>query len=159
MIKKRAYSTSKADPIRAQARIRDALQRFGVDRVGFDDDFKNFELVVRFEHKDLKVALPVNYGRLAEVYIEDDPWTERKFKTEDEWNEDKRRTAYSASFSMLEDFLKSMVTMVEIKAFTFEDVFLSYFTDSRGIRLGEVMIKQLGAFASGNLALKSGKGD
>lgn len=157
MVKRRAYSGSKADPIRAQSRIRDVLRKFGVDRVGFDDDFKEGEVVIRFEYNNLRVAVPVNYGRLSLIYLQDDPWTSRKFKSEKEWIDDKRQVAYKAAFSVLEDFLKSMITMVETDTFTFEDVFLSYFTDSMGVRLGEVLAPRLLDFTEGNLALASGK--
>ena len=157
MVKRRAYSGSTADPVRAQSRIRETLRKFGVDLIGFDDDFKEGEVVIRFEYNNLKVAVPVNYGKLALIYIEDDPWTSRKFKSEKEWIDDKRQIAYKASFSVLEDFLKSMITMVETKTFTFEDVFLSYFTDTMGVRLGERLAPRLADFANGQLALGAGR--
>lgn len=157
MANRRAYSGSKADPVRAQSRIRKALKQFGVDRVGFDEDFREGEVVIRFEYNGLKVSVPVNYGRLALIYLEDDPWTSRKYKSEEEWIDDKRQIAYKAAFSVLEDFLKSMITMVETDTFTFEDVFLSYFTNNMGVRLGEALAPKLLDFTEGRLALGSGE--
>jgi hypothetical protein len=150
------YSHSTADPSRAQRRIREMLLKFGVDRVAFDENFKEATLSVMFKYKDFPVCLPINYGELAEIYLKEDPWTDRKFKTEDEWRTDKKQIAYKAAFSILEDFLKSLIMVVEMEIFSFEEIFLSYFTNFQGQRLGEVMVKKLPEFIGGRLALEDG---
>ncbi len=150
------YANSTADPTRAQKRIRETLQKFGVQRIGFDDDFENLELMIRFIYKDFPVSLPVNYGELAELYLEAKPHTYRMRLTETEYITKKRETAYRAAYSMLEDYLKSMVTLIELGAFSFEEIFLSYFTDNRGMRLGQHMAPRLKEFAEGRLALPEG---
>lgn len=150
------YATSKTDPVRAQQRIRATLQKFGVSRIAFDEDFKACELVVRFIYKEYPVSLPVDYARLAELYLEEDPWTTRKFKSRDEWEADKREVAYRAAFSLIEDYLKSMVTIVEMGVFSFEEIFVSYFIDKRGKRLGEYFKAKLPELVAGK-ALPEGK--
>ena len=156
MKSKLPYSTSKSDPAKAQKRIREMLLKFGVDRIIFDDNFKQFELAVMFVYKDYPVRLPVNYGKLAEMYLKEDPYTSRKHCARDEWDADKRDIAYRASFSLLEDFLKGLVTMVEMDIFSFEEIFISYFTDNQGQRLGEVLLKNLPELIKGKLALMPG---
>ena len=151
------YANSKADPLKAQMGIRKMLQKFGVDRVGFDEDFVNFTIVVYFTYNKFPVSIPINYKDLSEMYIEDDPWTHRRRCTKEEWEKDKREIAYRASFSMINDFLKGLITMIELGAFTFEEIFMSYFTDNNGVRLGEVLVKKLPDFCAGQLALGSGK--
>lgn len=157
MKSKLPYSTSKSDPTKAQRRIREMLLKFGVDRIIFDDDFKQFELAVMFVYKDYPVRLPVNYGKLAEMYLKEDPYTSRKHCVQDEWEADKRDIAYRASFSLLEDFLKGLVTMVEMEIFSFEEIFIAYFTNSQGQRLGQVLVKNLPDLINCNMALMPGK--
>ncbi len=148
------YSTSKADPVRAQKRIRDMLMKFGVSRIGFDDDFMEFRLTVKFIYKDYPVSLPVDYGKLAQLYLKDDPYTHRKLMNRDQWEAAKRDTAYRAAFSLIEDFLKSLITIVELGIFSFEEIFFAYFLDNQGQRLGEVLVKKLPDLVLGQKALK-----
>lgn len=148
------YSTSKADPSKAQKRIRALLQKFGVDRISFDEDFRACEISIKFLYDDYPVKLPVSYTVLADMYLEEDPWTHRKTKSEDEWIAEKREVAYRASFSVLEDFLKGSITMVTMGLFSFEEAFIGHFVNSEGQRLGEVLAPKLQSFFNGQLALK-----
>lgn len=157
-MKQLPYATSKADPAKAQQRIRDTLIRFGVSRIIFDEDFENNVLSVKFTFKNLPVVLPINHKRLAEAYIKADPWTRRKSQSKDAWHEKKRDIACRASFSLLEDFIKSMVLMVEIDMFSFEEIFMSHFINEKGERLGDMIAHRLPEFVSGGLALTDGKG-
>lgn len=156
-MKELPYSNSTADPTRAQKRIRETLQKFGVQRIGFDDDFENLELMIRFIYKDFPVSLPVNYGELADLYLDAKPHTYRMRLTEAEYVAKKRETAYRAAYSMLEDYLKSMVTLIELGAFSFEEIFLSYFTDNKGVRFGETLVPKIREIAEGRLALSDGR--
>ena len=151
--KKLPYENSTANPAKAQGRIRETLLKFEVDKIGFDEDLKNFEVMVRFTHRGCNVSLPINYSRLADKYIENDPWTPRKRYSKREWNDRKREIAYKASYSILEDYLKGMLVMVELGGLPFEEVFLSNFINGQGLRLGQVMTPMLPDFASGKLAL------
>lgn len=155
----RPYSTSKADPIRAQGRIRQMLMKFGVDRIIFDEDFGAATFTIKFKYRDYPVSMPIDYGKLAKMYLEEDTWTSRKRVSRVVWEEEKKRVAYNASFSLLEDFLKSLITIVELGVFSFEEIFISYFTDNRGNRFGDVLTKRLPDFMSGRLALKDKNAD
>ena len=157
MAKKLPYSSSKADPSRAQKSIREMLHKFGVSKVGFEEDLFNFTVIIYFTYNNLPVSIPVNYKDLADMYIEEEPWTYRRKCTRDEWETSKREIAYRASFSMINDFLKGLITMIELGAFSFEEIFMSYFTDSQGVRLGQHLAGRLAEFCAGQLALSSGK--
>lgn len=151
------YSNSKANPIQAQARIRQMLLKFGVDRLRFDEDMLKHEIKVEFIYKGLPVSMPINTDKLAAVYLKDDPWTWNKRSTKQEWETEKKRIAQNAAFSILEDFLKGHIMVVEMGVFSFEEIFLSYFRDNQGRRLGEVLAKRLPDIVSGRLALPEGE--
>lgn len=156
MAKKLPYSDSTADPVRAQQRIRDSLRKFGVTSIGFSEDFENHEVVVQFKYKDYPVCMPVNYGKLAGRYLEEDPYKSSRRCSEEEWEEKKRDVAYRAAFSLLDDYLKSLITIVEIEAFSFEEMFFAYFVNKRGQRVGEMLVKSLPDLLGGKLALGEG---
>lgn len=150
------YENSKADPAKAQQRIRSTLTKFGVSSIGFSEDFENREIFVNFKYKEYPVCMPIDYAKLAEIYLEDDPWSWRRNGTENEWIEKKRQIAYRASFSLLDDYLKGLITIVELGVFSFEEAFFAYFVNNQGQRIGEMLTKKLPELVGGKLALTDG---
>lgn len=151
------YSDSKCNPVEAQQRIRKTLLKFGVDRIIFDEDFKNFTIFVKFQYKGYPVSIPLNYDQVSKRYQKDDPYNpSRRRITRAEWEDRHRETAYKASFSILNDFIKSMVTIVELGVFSFEEIFFSCFQGANGQRMGEVIKKELPNIVSGRFALGPG---
>lgn len=151
------YSNSKANPVQAQARIRQMLIKFGVDRLRFDEDMQKREVKVEFIYKEYPVSLPINIDKLAAMYLKDDPWNVRRRMNRAAWEAEKRRIAQNACFSLIEDFLKGLITIVELGVFSFEEIFVSYFVDNKGRRIGEMLAKRLPALVSGRLALPEGE--
>jgi len=150
------YSDSKANPVQAQGRIRQMLLKFGVDRLRFDEDMQKHEIKVEFIYKGYPVTMPILVDQLAERYLKDEPWNARRHMNRSQWEASKRRIAQNASFSLLEDFLKGLIMIVEMGVFSFEEIFFSYFIDKQGRRFGEVFAKQLPDILSGKLALPEG---
>lgn len=152
------YANSKANPAQAQERIRKTLMKFGVSRISFDEDFEKRIVIVKFTYKNFPITMPVDYGRLAEVYMKEDPWSYRKRGFKVDWEAQKREIAHRASYSLLDDYIKSMVTMVSMGISSFEEVFLSHFTGPTGLRLGDVLVKRLPEYTeTGQLALEGGE--
>ena len=159
MSKKLPYMDSKCDPVHAQQRIRQTLLKFGVDRISFDEDFKAFTIYMKFRYKDYPVCVPVNYGEVAKRFMAAGPsWhTSRSRSTKADWEQKHRDKAYRASFSIIEDFIKSMITMVELGVSTFEEIFMCYFMGPNEKRLGEYLVKVLPDYIGSQLALPEGK--
>jgi len=151
------YSNSKARPEEARGRIRKTLKKFGVDRISFDEDFRNHAIYVCFKYRNYPVSIPVNYGALALNFLKQEPYNSRRRCSREEYEEKKREIAYRAAFSILEDFIKSMVTMVEIGIFSFEEIFVAYFVDQNGRRLGELFKKRLPELIGGQHVLFAGE--
>lgn len=152
------YRDSKCNPVEAQQRIRKTLLKFGVDRIIFDEDFKNFTIFVKFQYKNYPVSIPLNYAEVAKRYQKEDPYNpSRRRINRDEWEKRHLETAYKASFSILNDFIKSMITIVEIGAFSFEEIFFSCFQGANGQRMGEIIKKELPNIIAGRFALGPGE--
>lgn len=150
------YSKSTASPRAAQERIRKTLIKFGVDRISFDEDFKNKTLSIHFQYRDFPVTIPIDINALAETYLDADPYTYRKRGTRTEWEERIKETAERAAFSLLDDFVKGMVLMAEMGVFSFEEIFISYFVGKNGKRLGEEFKECLPQWVAGQKALTEG---
>jgi len=150
------YANSTADPAKAQKRIRTALLKFGVGRISFDEDFESQVLTINFRYEKYPVSLPVDYGKLAELYMEDAPYSSRSRKTKEAWVAGKLDTAYRASFSLLDDFIKALITMVVTGLCSFEEAFVSRFVSPDGERLGDLLAPKLSQFIDGQIALGSG---
>lgn len=152
------YRDSKCNPVEAQQRIRKTLLKFGVDRIIFDEDFKNFTIFVKFQYKDYPVSIPINYDQVAKRYQKEDPYNPSRRRIDRaEWENRHRQTAYKASLSILEDFIKSMIMVVELGVFSFEEIFFSCFQSANGQRMGEIIKKQLPDIIRGGLALPEGE--
>ncbi len=150
------YANSKAKPGRAQARIENDLMKFGVQAVSFEKDFSLKIIRVRFLHKDLPVCIELDYGELAKLYMEDTPYSYRGNSTRQKWEEKKQDIAFRASYSILEDHLKSLMVMVRLNVFTFEEAFLSHFMTPSGETVGKRLIPNLKEISRGRLMLPSG---
>ena len=138
------YSTSTANPEKAMKRIRDTLRKFGVSSISFIEHYEQKTVEVAFKYKQYPVAIPLDYGKLAERFMERDPYNRsRKRIKKDEWENRWKETAYNASFSILEDILKSLTTVVELGVFSFEEIFFCSFVGPDGKRLGERLTAEL----------------
>ncbi len=151
------YSNSKADPAKAQARIKSALRKLGVARLSFEEDFETQVVRVRFQHEGLPVCVPLDYKALAEAYLKEDPYTWRKNGDEDEWWEKKLEIAYRASFSILDDYLKALVMLTSCGVVDFKQAFLAHFLVAPNKTVGDMLVPELDKIVTGRLMLTAGK--
>lgn len=151
------YSNSSADPMKAQGRIQVILRKFGIQRILFDDDVENHTITIFFKCKDLPVKIPVNYKDLAAKFLEQEPYNSYRRCKEADYVFKLNEKAYKASYSMLEDLIKSMISIVNLGAFSFEEIFLGFFVGKDGRTVSEVMVPQLGGFRGAGFQLTEGK--
>jgi hypothetical protein len=137
------YSTSQTDPFKAQSRIRNTLKKFGVNSISVSEDYEKHTIDISFQYKQYPVSIPIEYGKLAQMYIDADPYTSRKRMTREGWEESKREIAYSAAFSILEDYLKAVTIIIELGVRQFEDIFFTSFVNQNGVRIGDLLIDKL----------------
>jgi len=150
------YANSTANPMQSEARIKSSLRKFGVGMIVIADDIDNSIISIMFKYNGLPVSLPVDYGKLAGRFMEDKPHTSRTRSTLDNYEFKMKKQAHSAAYSIMEDFIKSMISMVETDIFTFEEVFLPFFVGKDGKRVAEVMIPQLSTFKGAGFLLTEG---
>jgi hypothetical protein len=150
------YENSNADPMKAQGRIQQILRKFGIQRIVFDDDIENNTITIIFKFQDIPVKIPVNYKELAQKFMDVEPWNSRRRCSSEEYEFKIAEKAYKASYSMLEDLIKSMISIVNLGAFSFEEIFLGFFMGKDGKRVSEVLVPQLNGFKGAGFQLTEG---
>ncbi|MCK5604632.1 hypothetical protein KAR91_22275 [Candidatus Pacearchaeota archaeon] len=150
------YSDSKANPEAAKGRITSALRKFGVDRISFEEDYKEKVIRVAFQHKDLPVSIPLDYGALGKLYLEERPYASNCRGSKADYEAKKGEVAYRASFSILEDLIKGLVVVAECGMVSFEEAFLAFFLTPGGQTVGEMLTPRIKEITSGNIALPAG---
>ncbi len=143
MAEKLPYFNSKTQPHLALNRIKKILYKFEVSQVNFGEDFDQKEIRVTFIHKKIPVCLPVNYGELAKKYQGGDTYN----RGMDAY----LKMAVNASYAVIEDYLKAMLTMHELGIMTLEEIFLPNLLTSDGTRLIERVQARLPEVLSGKL--------
>ncbi len=119
--------------VKARDEIRQILQRFGCDSVGFMDEFKAGVLILAFETRGRKIQLRASAKGWAAAYLRANPWTSRRRCKREEWEARAWRQGMIAVNSILRDWVKGQVTAIETEILTFDHVFLPYMLTDAGV--------------------------
>jgi hypothetical protein len=103
---------------KARDDISRTLQRFGCESVGIMDDYAKHEVILGF--KDRGVAMQVH------------AWTPRHRRERVPCEQDALKQGHIAVNSMLRDWVKAQITIVECGILLFEAVFMPYMLGSDG---------------------------
>ena len=113
------------------------LRRFGCESVGFTDDFARREVVLAFTHRGQSILLRASAKGWAQMYLKENPWTQRRRKSRVEYERDALQQGHIAVNSVLRDWIKGQITPIECGVLSFEAVFLPYMLTADGRTLSE----------------------
>lgn len=122
---------------KALAECEKILRRFGCDRFGTMTDWARGCLVMQFEHRGRQVHLEASWQGYAGMWLKENPWTEQRHSTKDEWDDKARRKGEMAGASILRDWVKAQITAVEIGLMPFDCAFMPHMLAHDGRRLIE----------------------
>lgn len=114
--------TTTAD--KALGEIRNILNGFGCDKICFGEDRTQGIVFVQFEHKGRMVNLPASMKGYAAAWLQENPYTNHKRCTRQAYDQKALSIASVAVYSMLRDWVKAQVTIVESGLMSFEGAFL-----------------------------------
>jgi hypothetical protein len=117
---------------KARTEIVSLLQRFGCSSVGFMDDFENHSVLLAFEHRGRQVQLRASAKGWAQMYLRENPWSDRRRGTKQEHEQAALRQGQKAVNSILRDWIKGQVTAIECGILSFEAVFMPHMLTSDG---------------------------
>jgi hypothetical protein len=111
---------------RARDEITKVLRRFGCEEIGFMDNYNEHEVLLAFTHRGRQVQLRASAKGWAQIWLKENPHTYRSRSTRQEHEQAALRQGHIAVNSILRDWIKAQVMMVECDITSFEAVFLPY---------------------------------
>lgn len=116
----------------ARVEIQKILQGFGAESVGFMDEFNTRTVILAFTIRGQAVQLRASAQGWANAYLKENPWTNRRYKGKDQYENDALQQGMIAVNSILRDWVKGQITAIETGVLTFEHVFLPYMLTADG---------------------------
>ena len=125
------YASATSD-MRAREEIRKILTRFGCESIGFMDDNVKHEVLLAFTHRGGQVQMSVSAKGWAAMWLKEKPWTSYGRRTRHEYEQDALRQGHIAVNSILRDWVKAQVTIIESGIVSFEAVFMPFMLTNDG---------------------------
>ncbi|MDZ4192905.1 MAG: hypothetical protein U1D65_12930 [Pseudomonas sp.] len=122
---------------KAFAEIQKILGRFGCDNYGIMQKTGDQVTLVQFDWRGRTVQVPGHWGGYASQWLKENPYTTRMRRTQAEHKQRAMEIAQIAVCSLLRDWVKAQVTMVECQMMTLEEVFMPHMLLPDGKRLVE----------------------
>ena len=131
--------------LKAREQIQKILRHFGCESVGFMDEFTTKTVILAFTWNGRDIQLRASAQGWANAYLRENPWSDRRYATEHEWEEKALNQGMIAVNSILRDWVKGQITAIETGILTFDHVFMPYMLMADGRPLLEHMKKALKA--------------
>lgn len=120
---------------RAYVEMQKFLDKFGCDNFGMMTKNAEGTTLVTFQHGDRPICIEASWKGYASAWLKENPWSHRRKSSKDEWSSRAIAQGKVAVPSMIRDWVKAQITMVEIGAFEFDEAFLPHIqlTDGRRV--------------------------
>jgi hypothetical protein len=125
------YASATSD-MRAREEIRKILSRFGCESIGFMDDNTQHEVLLAFTHRGRQIQLRVSAKGWAAMWLKENPYNGRRRMTRHEYEQAALQQGRIATNSVLRDWVKAQITIIESGIVSFESVFLPFMLTSDG---------------------------
>jgi len=136
------YATASSG-LKAREQIQKILRHFGCESVGFMGEFTTKTVILAFTWNGRAIQLRASAQGWANAYLRENPWTDRRYSTEHEWEQRALDQGMIAVNSILRDWVKGQVTAIETGILTFEHVFMPWILAADGRPLIEHAMKAL----------------
>lgn len=123
---------------RAYQEIQKILDRFGCDNFGMMTKNAEGRTLITFTHRGRNICVEASWGGYAQAWMKAHPYSTRMRCDHNEWNQRALDKGKLAVPSMIRDWVKAQVMMIEIGAFEFEEAFLSHIMLPSGRRVIDI---------------------
>lgn len=100
------------------------LTRFGCSRFGTMTDNEAGELLVQFSHRGKDVSVKASYRGYAAAWLKEHPYSARTKATRPAHERKALEQAKISVCSILRDWVKAQITLIEVGILSFEGAFL-----------------------------------
>jgi len=128
---------------KALGEIQKILQRFNCQRFGHMTDWEQGHVLVQFAWNGRNISMPVSYRGYATAWLREHPYSYRMRSTEKEHQAKALEIAKVAVYSMLRDWIKAQITMVETGLLSFDEVWMPHIMLPNGQRVIETVKQTL----------------
>jgi hypothetical protein len=125
------YASASSD-MRAREEIKKILTRFGCESIGFMDDMREHEVLLAFTHRGRQVQLRASARGWASMRLKEKPWTTYHRRTRHEYEQEALKQGHVAVNSVLRDWVKAHITIIESGLVSFEATFLPHMLTATG---------------------------
>ena len=125
------YASASSD-MRAREEIKKILTRFGCEFIGFMDDMAKHETFLAFKHRGGQVQMSVSAKGWAQMWLKENRYTGRRRGTRHEYEQEALKQGHIAVNSILRDWVKAQVTIIESGIVSFEAVFMPFMLTATG---------------------------
>lgn len=108
----------------AMAEIEKLLRRFGCSSFGNMMDYERGELMVQFQWRAYPITVKASINGYAAAWLKEHPHSRRSRKTRQQHEQEAKRIAGIAVYSILRDWIKGQITAIEAGILSFEGAFL-----------------------------------
>ncbi len=149
--------------MRAREEIERMLNNFGCDPVTFMErseyskEGKFHTLVLLFTFKRMNVRVNVSGQGWANFYLRRKPHTSRSHYNAEEYTQRALKQGSIAISSLLRDWVKSQLTLIETQIMSFEQAFLPHIQTPEGLTVGEILLNEDGMDLSEKLLALPGR--
>lgn len=128
---------------KAFTEIQKILRKFDCDNYGIMEKRADQVTLLQFDWNGRTVQVPAHWGGYATAWLREHPYSSRMRCTQAEYKERAAAIAQVAVCSVLRDWVKAQVTMVECQLMTLEEVFMPHMLLPNGQRMVEAAQKLL----------------
>lgn len=125
------YASATSD-MRAREEIRKILSRFGCESIGFMDDNARHEVLLAFTHRGRQIQLNVSARGWAQMWLKENPYSVHRHMTRHEYEQKALQQGRIATNSILRDWVKAQITIIESGIVSFEAVFMPFMLTADG---------------------------
>jgi hypothetical protein len=125
------YASATSD-MRAREEIRKTLSRFGCESIGFMDDNMRHEVLLAFTHRGQQIQMRVSARGWAQMWLKENPYNGRRRLNRQEYEQAALQQGRIAVNSILRDWVKAQITIIESGIVSFEAVFLPFMLTADG---------------------------
>lgn len=110
---------------KALGEVQKMLRAFGCTKFGSFIDDDEQVLTVQFVHRDKTVSVPASMKGYAQAWLKKHPYSNRMKKTRQQHEQAALEIANIAVYSIIRDWVKANITLVEVGILSFEGAFLA----------------------------------
>lgn len=122
--------------------IQKILRQYGCNKFATGEDFENGTLFIQFEHRGRMIAIDASARGYAAAWLKENPYNTRRKGSKAQHESKALEIGSVAVYSILRDWVKAQVTLIECGILSFDAAFLSHMMLPNGRKLHQEVVEK-----------------